>query len=250
MAQGKHAVLEQQGEKTAWRAGLIMPVSQHNKTTVRIGWRLETLKSDASSGPITAQPNEHQPGCRVYLWSAGHLQIQTDWYKRKRPKKKNQFHCQSGHLIAEFQEVMNKVCGPDYAGCIPLTLLFEGLSDCSPLPEAPSLSQWRSTLKRGICVPNWLPDIDTLWVTLLCYFSMAAGKPSLSVASPLPALVICLPPLLCCFLVIWTSVKVVCLQPCGVIRLPVPNLVREMWVEASLGSKDRATAWLLHIYQV
>lgn len=25
------------GKKTAWRAGLIMPVSQHNKTTVRIG---------------------------------------------------------------------------------------------------------------------------------------------------------------------------------------------------------------------
>lgn len=72
-------------------------------------------------------------------------------------------------------------------------------------------------------MPNWLPDIDTPWLTLLCYFSMAAGKPSLSGASPLPSLVICLPPMLGCLLVIWTSVKVVCLLPCGVIRLPLPN---------------------------
>lgn len=40
---------------------------------------------------------------------------------------KNQFHCQSGHLIAEVQGVMNIVCGPEGAGWIPLTSLFEGL---------------------------------------------------------------------------------------------------------------------------
>lgn len=40
------------GKKTAWRAGLIMPVSQHNKTTVRIGWRLETLKAMLALVPL------------------------------------------------------------------------------------------------------------------------------------------------------------------------------------------------------
>lgn len=75
----------------------------------------------------------------------------------------NQFRRQSAYLIAETWGwgVMNTMCGPERAGCIPVTLLFEGLNDSLPLPEAPNLSLWYSTLKRRIYVHNWLPDIDT-----------------------------------------------------------------------------------------
>lgn len=128
-------------------------------------------------------------------------------------ENKNQCHCQSGRLIAGIQRGRGR--------SVPAA--FCSRSSLRGRANASLCQNPRSTLKRRICVPNWLPDIDKPWLTHAISVWLLA-KPSLVS----PALVICLLLLLGCLLVIWTSVKVVCLLPCGVIRPPLPNLGRLM----------------------